>query len=260
MRQLLLPGDRANDPRFALDEKTSRYLLRILRMGKGDRFFALDEAGHRFLCTVEGTSPAAALVTLAPGGENDESVPGVPRIALVQGLPKGSKMDLILRQAVEAGAAAVFPLQTRNCVVREYGEKDGAAKLERRRKIIREALQQSGSMVQTRILPTSSIDTIAASLRAEGFPPEGSRYLMFHELPLAETSLHEYCAGEPLPTVVLVGPEGGFAPEETEAFLDMGFKPVHFEGTILRTETAALFAIAAVKTILMERTRWTLSK
>jgi 16S rRNA U1498 N3-methylase RsmE len=40
----------------------------------------------------------------------------------------------------------------------------------------------------------------------------------------------------------------------------MGFKPVHFEGTILRTETAALFAVAAVKTILMEKAAWTLSK
>jgi 16S rRNA U1498 N3-methylase RsmE len=40
----------------------------------------------------------------------------------------------------------------------------------------------------------------------------------------------------------------------------MGFQAVHFEGTILRTETAALFALAAVKTIMTERTSWTLSK
>lgn len=260
MRQLVLPGDRAGDRRFVLDEKTSRYLLRVLRMGRGDSFSALDEAGNRFLCTIEDASAAAAIVALAPEKDGAADVPSVARVALVQGLPKGPKMDLILRQAVEAGAAAVFPLQTRNCVVRERNEKDIAEKLERRRKIVREALQQSGSTVRTKILPTASIDTLAKALSDEGFPPESSLLLMFHELPIAEKSLHECCAGEPLPTVVLVGPEGGFAPEETEAFRAMGFQPVHFEGTILRTETAALFALAAVKTIMTERTSWTLSK
>ncbi len=260
MRQLVLPGDRAGDRRFVLDEKTSRYLLRVLRMGRGDSFSALDEAGNRFLCTIEDASAAAAIVALAPEKDGAADVPSVARIALVQGLPKGPKMDLILRQAVEAGAAAVFPLQTRNCVVRERNEKDIAEKLERRRKIVREALQQSGSTVRTKILPTASIDTLAKALGDEGFPPESSLLLMFHELPIAEKSLHECCAGDPLPTVVLIGPEGGFAPEETEAFRVMGFQPVHFEGTILRTETAALFALAAVKTIMTERTSWTLSK
>ena len=263
MRQLVLPGDRAGDRRFVLDEKTSRYLLRVLRMGRGDSFSALDEAGSRFLCTIEDASAAAAIVELAPEKDSAAYMPSIPsmaRIALVQGLPKGPKMDLILRQAVEAGAAAVFPLQTRNCVVRERNEKDIAEKLERRRKIVREALQQSGSMVRTKILPTASIDTLAQALGDEGFPPENSLLLMFHELPIAEKSLHECCAGDPLPTVVLIGPEGGFAPEETEAFRAMGFQAVHFEGTILRTETAALFALAAVKTIMTERTSWTLSK
>jgi len=256
----VLPGDRAGDRRFVLDEKTSRYLLRVLRMGRGDSFSALDEAGNRFLCTIEDASVAVAIVALAPEKDGAADVPNMARIALVQGLPKGPKMDLILRQAVEAGAAAVFPLQTRNCVVRERNEKDIAEKLERRRKIVREALQQSGSTVRTKILPTASIDTLAKVLSEEGFPPESSLLLMFHELPIAEKSLHECCAGVLLPTVILVGPEGGFAPEETEAFRAMGFQPVHLEGTILRTETAALFALAAVTTIMTERTSWTLSK
>ncbi|HWR11917.1 MAG TPA: RsmE family RNA methyltransferase [Rectinemataceae bacterium] len=260
MRQLVLPGDRTGDRRFVLDEKTSRYLLRVLRMKRGDSFSAIDEAGNRFLCAIEDASQAAGVVALTPESGGAEIRPGTPRIALVQGLPKGPKMDLILRQAVEAGTEAVFPLQTRNCVVRERNEEDIADKLERRRKIVKEALQQSGSAVRTKVLPTASIDTLVGALSEEGYSPDGSLYLMFHELPLAEKSLHEYCAGALLPTVILIGPEGGFAPEETDAFRAMGFKPAHLEGAILRTETAALFAMAAVKTILMERTSWTLSK
>lgn len=260
MRQLLLPGDRAGDRRFVLDEKTSRYLLRVLRLGKGEGFPAIDEAGHKFLCTIEDDALPAVRIAVFPDRESGGEALGMPRIALVQALPKGPKMDIIIRQAVEAGATAVFPLQTRNCVVRELDGKDGSSRLERRRKIIREALQQSGSAIRTRMLPVSSVDSLAANLSAEGFSPESSLCLMFHELPLAEKSLHEYCAGETRPVVILIGPEGGFAPDETGIFLDKGFKPVHFGGSILRTETAALYAIAAVRTILMERSAWTLSK
>lgn len=267
MRQLVLPGDRSGDARFALDAKTSRYLLKVLRLARGDGFPAIDGEGSAYSCTIVDDAPGAAVIALAPAGDSASSAPAapeaaaaMPRIALIQCLPKGPKLDLIIRQAVEAGVEAVFPLQTRYCVVREKGDKEIADKLERRRAIVREALQQSGSAVRTKILPVSTIADLPAALAAEGFSPETSRCLMFHERPLAEKSLHEYCAGEPQPTALLIGPEGGFAPEETEAFAAMGFRAVHFDGAILRTETAALYAIAAVKTILMERTSWTASK
>ncbi|PKL06440.1 MAG: hypothetical protein CVV53_04320 [Spirochaetae bacterium HGW-Spirochaetae-9] len=255
MRQLVLPGDKGEEKRLALDEKTSRYLLRVLRMGQDDVFPAIDEAGHAFLCTIEAIEPELIVSLLA----RVESAAGL-RMALVQALPKGPKLDLIVRQAVEAGVEAIFPIQTRHCVVREASEKDKADKLERRRKIVKEALQQSGSATTTKIFSTTTMADLDARLSAEGYPEDGSLRLIFHELPLGHVTLHEYCAGEQLPTVILVGPEGGFAPDETEAFLAMGFKPVHFEGTILRTETAALFALAATKTILMEKASWTLSK
>lgn len=229
-------------------------------MGIGDAFPALDEAGNRFLCSIEDASPAAVVVALSPETEEMDRSSDLPPLGLVQGLPKGPKMDLILRQAVEAGVSAVFPIQTDNCVVREKSGGECGDKLERRRTIVREALQQSGSAIRTKILSTETIDTLEEALEAEGFPRSGSLRLMFHELPLAEKSLHEYCAGELLPTLILIGPEGGFTPDETDAFKALGFKPAHIEGTILRTETAALFAVAAVKTILMERAAWKLSK
>jgi len=255
MRQLVLPGDKAGEKRLVLNDKTSRYLLRVLRMGRGDVFPAIDEAGHAFRCTIESTEPDLAVSLLAA------VEPSAPlRLALVQALPKGPKLDLIVRQAVEAGVEAIFPLQTRHCVVREVSEKDRLDKLERRRKIVREALQQSGSATTTKIFSTMTLTDLDAALSAEGYPADGSLRLIFHELPLGTQSLHEYCAGVAVPTVILIGPEGGFAPDETEAFMAMGFKPVHFKGSILRTETAALFALAAVKTILMEKAAWTLSK
>jgi 16S rRNA (uracil1498-N3)-methyltransferase len=113
--------------------------------------------------------------------------------------------------------------------------------------------------VLTKVLPLSTNETLPARLVEEGFSPESSLYLICHELPLGGKSLHEYCSGEDRPIVLLVGPEGGFDPAETQDFMAMGFKPLHFEGAILRTETAALYAVAAVKTIVAEKAAWKLS-
>jgi len=282
MRQILLPGNLEGNPRFLLDKETSFHLLRVLRLARGSRIGAADEAGNRFIARLEGAEGGRALLALEPAGA-DAAGPGykgvsvaapgqaretpdlqmfpqeLPRIALVQGLPKGPKMDLILRQAVEAGVELVVPLQTKNSVVRELGRGDSSGGDLRRQRILKEALQQSGSLVRTRLCPTASVEALESLLSAEGFSPENSLYLMFHELDIAGKSLHEYCSGSEGPVVLLIGPEGGFTPHETHAFTEMSFKGFHIPGSILRTETAALFAIAAVKTLLLERKLWTLS-
>ncbi len=283
MRQILLPGNLEGNPRFLLDKETSFHLLRVLRLARGSRIGAADEAGNRFIARLEGVEGGRALLALEPAGAvaagpgykgESEAAPGqaardtpdvqmppqeLPRIALVQGLPKGPKMDLILRQAVETGVELVVPLQTKNSVVRELGREGSSGGDSRRQRILKEALQQSGSLVRTKLCPTTSTEELESLLSAEGFPPENSLYLMFHELDIAGKSLHEYCMGFEGSVVLLIGPEGGFTPQETDAFTEMSFKGFHIPGSILRTETAALFAIAAVKTLLLERKLWTLS-
>jgi 16S rRNA (uracil1498-N3)-methyltransferase len=294
MKLLLLPGDLADVRRHLLDRDNSFHILKVLRLPRGTRIDAADDAGNRFSATLAGVKAGRALLELAPKspGAADEEAPvgapgdapgkrapgefdpgltgsgtgaalprgASPRIALVQGLPKGQKMDLIIRQAVEAGVELVLPLQTRYSVVRELGESNPSKGSSRRDRILKEALQQSGSIVRTRLGSASSVEDLGARLACEGFTPENSLYLMFHELDIATASLHEYCSGINDRAVILIGPEGGFSQEETQGFLELGFKAVHIPGSILRTETAALFAIAAVKTVMLEKNIWTLSK
>lgn len=267
MRQLILPGDRSRDASFLPQGNLLKYLGRVLRMKPGDSFPALDEAGNLFDCVVragpgkgielELTLKDAASVLAADAAVDAGGLPF--RLALVQGLPKGQKMDLIVRQAAEAGVRVIFPVETEHCVAREEGG-DLSAKLERRRKIVREALQQSGSRVRTEVMPTIRLGGLPEALSAAGFDPAASLLLFCHERPLDKTGLHAYCAGGASSVVIAVGPEGGFSAAETTLLGDMGFKPLHFEGAVLRTETAALYAIAAVKTLLAERSEWKLSK
>ena len=91
-----------------------------------------------------------------------------------------------------------------------------------------------------------------------GPEPGGGRLaLVLHEAPLAQKGLHGYLGNAPAEIVLCVGPEGGFAPDEVDFLLGAGFRPLLLPGAILRTETAALFAVAAVEIILSERSSWT---
>jgi 16S rRNA (uracil1498-N3)-methyltransferase len=129
-------------------------------------------------------------------------------------------------------------------------------KFARWERIIKEARQQSGSLEQTVIRQPLSIDELFAfweELKTQNTRALG---LLFHHLPLEKGSLHGYLEKKPEITALAVGPEGGFSDSEARRFLDAGFKPVTIGETILRTETAALYAQAAVRIILLERDSW----
>ena len=179
-----------------------------------------------------------------------------PVIALFQGLTKGQKMDLIIRQAAEAEAAFIVP------AISEYssGGTESAGKLpvkmKRWERIIREARQQSGSSVETKLVPPCGIEDLFVfwdSLKKEYNNPLG---ILFHQEPLEKASLHGYLGSSPDITALAVGPEGGFSPKELSLFLAAGFKPLLMGNSVLRTETAALYGIAAVRTILLESENW----
>lgn len=204
---------------------------------------------------VSGASPTSLLSV--PGDcAADQADPGrraVPRIVLVQSLAKGPAMDLVIRQAAEAGVSRVIPLGARRSVARAE-EGRGASRRGRWERILREGLQQSGSPVPTVVEEPIGLQTLPSRLGPE---PEGGRVsLVLHEAPLAQNCLHEYLGNAPAEIVLCVGPEGGFAPDEIDFLLGAGFRPLLLPGAILRTETAALFAVAAVEITLSERSSW----
>jgi 16S rRNA (uracil1498-N3)-methyltransferase len=165
-------------------------------------------------------------------------------------LLKGEKFDLVVRQATEAGVAGIIPLACE----RSLGATPGPARRERLERLIREALQQSGSPVPTRLEEACSLPELGARLGPQG--PSELR-LLLHEEPLVDSSLHGYLGRAPERLVLCVGPEGGFSPGETAYLTERaGFRPLRLPGAILRAETAAIFALAAAQTILGERDSW----
>ena len=247
-----------------------RRLVKVLRLAPGEFFPALLPCGNEVLVRVCSVDRNILTVEIAGAVSHGKRL--MPPIILFQALPKGDKMDLIVRQAAECGLEEIVPFVSEFSVAKTAGAKGGQAapraagqKFSRWERIIREARQQSGSAVRTTVRESLSADEMFAYWEQIKTERPGSVGLLFHHLPLANETLHGYLgksrpSGEPVngphAVVLAVGPEGGFSQIETDRFLTAGFRPFTFEGPVLRTETAALYAAAAVQILLTERESW----
>jgi 16S rRNA (uracil1498-N3)-methyltransferase len=193
-------------------------------------------------------------------GKTSQTGNPIPMIALFQGLPRGAKMDMIVRQAAEAGVSVVAPFRSeysQAALARDSASLTGGERIKRWERIIKEARQQSGSVTETKVLPPCGFDALLGyweSLKKKYSRPVG---ILLHQEPLEKGTFHGYLRNDPDFIVLAVGPEGGFSPREITQFLKTGFKPLLMGNTILRTETAALYGIAAIQIILLESEAWT---
>jgi 16S rRNA (uracil1498-N3)-methyltransferase len=229
--------------------KDARYLSRVLRLLPGDSFDAMDGEGRAWKATLvsaDGESVRLALESVSAGHGEAGTAGSETRISLYQCLPKGGKMDLIARQAAEAGVARVIPVISDHSVPRH------TARDERWERVIKEARQQSGSRVDTKVEALLSLHEAVNDWSGRG------PAFFFHEKPLAETSLHRYLSCIPAEAAVMVGPEGGLSRDETAFLASAGWLPIYLGQRVLRAETAALYAVAAVQILLLEHETWAL--
>jgi len=234
-----------------------RYLARVRRLAPGEYFPALlPGAADKVIVRVLSVDKRVLIgeVSDEKPVRAESSVSKNKPIILLQSLPKGEKMDLIVRQAAEGGVEQIVPFISEFSAIKNI--KSTGLKFTRWERIIKEARQQSGSTAPTVIRQPMSIDGLFAfweELSAQNHDVLG---LLFHHLPLEKASLHSYLCKRPEIVALAIGPEGGFSDSEAQRFMAAGFKPITIGETILRTETAALYAQAAVRVLLLERDAW----
>ncbi|MDR0670081.1 MAG: 16S rRNA (uracil(1498)-N(3))-methyltransferase [Treponema sp.] len=268
MKQFILPTAPDRNGLVRVSGADFHYLIHVRRLKPGDRFRAVLPHGDGEFPSgdsvpVELVSLGAGTLTLALAGEAAAEPPaGLPPILLFQALPKGPKMDLIVRQAAEGALSGVVPFVSERSAI-----KGGAPLREKPRRwerIIREALQQSGSPVFTALHPVLDWDGLFAYWDKVRSAHPLSLGIFLHQeqvesgdTPLAEANLHRYLSTVPELLALTVGPEGGFSPAEVSRFVEAGFKPLKIGNTVLRVETAALYGAAAARVILLENSSWT---
>jgi len=237
MRRFTLPPERVVDGRVTFDAAESRHLTRVLRLGPGDTVVATDGAGRDYTVRLDSVGEAASGTVLAV----ERGAPESPlAITLVQGIPKGDKMEAIVRAATELGVARVRPALCERTIVRlEPGRwRDRARRWQR---VAREAAKQCGRAV---IPEVEAPRPLAECLVTDG-PADIA--LCFWEG--GGVPLHEALATTPAPRTALlvVGPEGGLAPAEVEAARARGLTIASLGPRILRTETAGPAVVAILQ-------------
>jgi 16S rRNA (uracil1498-N3)-methyltransferase len=273
MKQFILTEEPDKDGSVRLRDDDFHYLVTVRRLRPGGVIKVLDNGGTAFALTVLSIDNNTLLGRISPwtpdisgsavtsGHAGIPSVSPIPPIILFQALPKGPKMDTIVRQAAEGALEEVVPFVSEHSLPRG---KSGAAE-DRWRRIIKEARQQSGSPVDTQIRSVLTLDEALAYWETLQGGSSGALALLLHEQPIAKAPLeqgtfHGYLYGDPQLVVVAVGPEGGFSAAEVRRFSDAGFKPLYMGETVLRSDTAALYGTAAVRIILLENASWMLKK
>lgn len=279
MRQFIVENKQIRDGLIQLDGKNYRYLRQVLRVRAGDMISVrlpdgslsnatvakIDESSRRIilqLCAGTGETITRGVqadeIAAGAAGSGGAGGAGSVEYWLFQFLPRPQKFELIVRQATECGVAVIIP------VIGEYTEKSSAqalagAKRERLDRIIKEARQQSGSPVDTKVLEPMSLEK-AVELWGTSTPLSDRGESVAFVL-----SERDDCSGNLRSGVekagglekikraaIAVGSEGGISPDEVRLLEEKGlFVPVHFAVNILRCETAALYGIAAVQSMIL---------
>jgi 16S rRNA (uracil1498-N3)-methyltransferase len=207
--------------------------LHVLRMQPGAVLTLFNGEGGQARATLLESGKRRASAQVEALEDVEAELPYA--ITLAQGLPEGSKMDWIIEKAVELGVASIQPLAAQRSVVRLSGER-----AEKRQAhwqgVIESASEQCGRNRLARLEPLMDFGRWLAA------PSPAPRILLS---PRAEQSLAQWARENgPQAVSLMVGPEGGFSREEEDAALAAGALALSVGPRVLRTETAALAALA----------------
>jgi 16S rRNA (uracil1498-N3)-methyltransferase len=234
--------DAGGGGRYVLDGPEGRHAVSVKRLRAGEDVVLTDGSGRWADCVVLGTEGKDRLILQLDSVH--EEPPEQPRVTVVQALPKGDRGELAVETMTEVGVDAIVPWAAARCITQWKGDR-GAKALGKWRATAREAGKQSRRVRFPEVAEAATTKQVAALLAGAEFAA------VLHEsgdAPLATAELPS--TGE---IVLVVGPEGGVAPEELALFEEAGAKPYRLGRSVLRTSTAGTAAAA----VLLARTgRW----
>lgn len=253
MRQFILPQSYDGAGDLLLNAKESRYLTRVLRLGVGAEIVARDRDGNTRMMTIAAIDTERCTLRTSQNAVHGQTLPAYrgpsANLVLMQCLLKGRKEDDLVRQATEIGVTSIILVQSRHCV--PNAKERGAGRIERLQTKVREALQQSGSAIPTRVE-----ERVIPLLELPAWWASRGKALFFHQSEQDHQQSLSAIANEIAldePVGILIGPEGGFSDEECRILSQSGFIPVLLKTNVLRSETAAIYALSALQVLLSER-------
>lgn len=213
----------------------ANHVLRVLRLRAGDPLTLFDGTGGEFSATIEAGSRDR--VTVSVGEHSSVERESAVDVTLVQGISRSERMDLVVQKTTELGVTRIVPVTTERTIV-HIGAPQADRKFGHWRAIAIAACEQCGRNRLPDLRPPMSW---RAWLEAR--PPAASALL----LSTHATTRLAAALGSATKVELLIGPEGGLTGDEESAALAAGFRGVSLGPRVLRTETAAIAALAAIQ-------------
>lgn len=239
LRFIVSPSEIQN-PEILLSQKESRHALTVLRLKLGANVGLIDGRGHEAHGIISEIRDGRVRVTSGgmTSGKNAEKY----RTTLALSVIKPERMEWAIEKACELGVYAIFPVLTDRCVVKLSTER-WQAKTDRWKKIAAEACKQCGLLRVPDIAATQPLKHLVKDLR-------GDRVMLVPTLAVSGEKISAVLAREKteLPDVLgWIGPEGDFTEKEINLLLALGGRAVSLGPLTLRSETAAVYLLSAVK-------------
>lgn len=219
-----------------LSDNAMAHAIRVMRLKVGDDLTLFCGDGYDYTCTLDQIEKKSAWVKVLDSVKVENESPLT--IRLLQGISSGDRMDYTLQKAVELGVSEIFPLSTERSVTKLSGDR-AEKRVEHWQGVVIAACEQSGRAVVPKV---HSPLTLAQWLTQFGEPaalnitlnPTGAKRLSELQAPTTAVNM-------------LIGPEGGLSPAEIALANQHAFQSILIGPRILRTETAALTALACMQ-------------
>jgi 16S rRNA (uracil1498-N3)-methyltransferase len=248
MQRYFIPEANWDENLVHIDGDDFHHIVRVMRMQIGDKIICNQPTAKAAICTITQIDETFVTAQVEEWLENNSELPVFVTIA--QGLPKGDKMDYVLQKGTELGVHTFIPFQAERSVVK-WDARKAEKKLSRFRKIVKEASEQSHRQLLPEIKSAMQLTELideSKSYQVKLFAyEEEAKTNTFHSLASMIRKLQEDDR-----VIICIGPEGGFSKEEVDALKQHHFIPVRLGPRILRTETAALYAMASISYQLEE--------
>jgi 16S rRNA (uracil1498-N3)-methyltransferase len=230
-----------------LARDTGAHLAKVLRARSGDELVLFNGDGREFIGSIDAVRGSRVSASIGAARIIDRESPC--RLTLIQCVPRGDRMDFIVQKATELGVARIVPVLSQRSVVR-LDSAQSASKQAHWRAVAVSACEQCGrNRLPTVEAPQPLLNYLGALAPAAGvrslrlvMEPEDEHGGQNGVRPFDSDSLDAVAAAD-----IAIGPEGGFAPEELEAFKLSAFIRAGLGPRVLRTETAAIAAIVMLQ-------------
>ncbi len=244
MAKFFITQEQVNDNNIEIIGKDVNHIRNVLRKKVNDEIIICNTTNEKdYLCSINNLSKESVTCTIIT--ELEKQVESNVKVSIFQGLPKFDKMELVIQKSVELGAYEIIPVEMKRCIVK-LQEKDKLKKIQRWQKISEVACKQCGRNLIPKINPIIKTKNICDLIK------EYDLFLVAYENEQEKTikqalkELKEEYGLQDVKIGVLIGPEGGIAPEEVDSLQNYGAITVSLGKRILRTETVALNVLSVI--------------